>query len=70
MRHGEAHLVARAELQVDVLSYGCRCTIGTRLVSLLLTKLRPCFPLRNAVVYDRLLKYTLNLLRDLQETFR
>lgn len=61
----DTHLVARAEFQVDVLSYGRRRAIGAGFAPLLQTELGPCLPLRYAVVYDRLLEYALRLPRDL-----
>lgn len=60
------HLVARAQLQRHSLSNRGRCPIGTSLTAFLLSKLRPCFPLSNAVIYQGLLQGSLNPARNLQ----
>ena len=59
------HLVPRAQLEGDILAYCCRSAVRSRLVPLLLAELRPCLPLRNSVVYDSLLQYSLDFARDL-----
>ena len=61
------HLVTRAQFQRNILPNGGCCAIRSRLIPLLLAKLCPRLALRNGVVDDRLLEYSLDFPCNLQD---
>ena len=64
-RRSRAYLVPGGQFQYDVLPYGRSSTIGALLVSLLLSKFRPFFPLGDGVLYNRFLERPFYLASDL-----
>ena len=59
------HLVARADLEADVLAHRRRRAVRAGLVPALLAKLGPVFAFSDSMVYDCLLQRALNAFCDL-----
>lgn len=64
----QTHLVSSAQLESNIFAHSCCGAIRTRLVSLLMPKLRPCFAFSDSVFDQRLLEGALYPLCDLWNT--